>query len=376
MFTYDYRRAQFDPRTRSIWRYRDLLPIKSRENEVSLGEGQTPLIRSRLDLGCELWLKDEGRNPTGSMKDRALSVAVSAAREAGKTRVIIASTGSAGMAAAAYAARAGMRCLVLVPRPTTRERLVVMAALGAEVLEVDAAFERLAEIIAEARRHGWEELTTYRQANAFQAEGPKTIAYEVFEALGAAPDAVIVPVGGGGTLAAIWQGFKDLLHMGRVERLPRMVGVQNVHFNALELSLQRGLTTEEEIKGLNLDPDVQVLTRNLKHAFPHDSLPALEALRESGGTVVTATDEEAVQAQVQVARADGIFTEPSSAVTLVAVRKLAEAGKLDHRSRVCALVSGSGLREVQAAVETIPLRIPEVSAEEALARVQQSEIGL
>lgn len=371
MFRYDYGSVEFDPKTRSIWRYRALLPIRSRENEVSLGEGLTPLIRSRLNLGCELWLKDEGRNPTGSMKDRALSVAVSAAREAGRTRVIIASTGSAGMAAAAYAARAGMHCLVLVPRPTTRERLVVMAALGAEVLEVDAPFEHLAEIIAEARRHGWEELTTYREANPFQAEGPKTIAYELAESLGDAPDAMVVPVGGGGTLAAVWQGFKDLAEMGRIQRLPRMVGVQNRHFNALELALAQGLTTEEQIKALSLDPNVQVLTRNLKHAFPHDSLPALHALRESGGTVVSVTDEEAVEAQLEVARTDGVFTEPSSAVVLVAVRKLVEAGRLGPYSRVVAVISGSGLREVQIAVETIRLEIGQVSAEDALSRVKE-----
>ncbi|MGE5589503.1 MAG: threonine synthase [Bacillota bacterium] len=370
MFHYDYAHARFDPSGRSIWRFRSLLPVRSRESEVSLGEGLTPLVASRLSLGCRLWLKDEGRNPTGSMKDRALSVAVSAARESGKDRVIIASTGSAGMAASAYAARAGMRCLVLVPRPTSRERLVVMAALGAEVVEVDGTFEDLMEIIGEARRHGWEELTTYRKANPHQGEGPKTIAYELHEQLGQVPEAVVVPVGGGGTLAAIWRGFQDLLAMGLIQRTPRMIGVQNVHFNALELALQRGLQTEEEIIGLGLDAGIPVITRNLKHAFPPDSLEALNALRQSGGTVVSVTDEEAVKAQVELARTDGLFAEPSSAVTLAAIAKLVVRGELSEDAQVVAILSGSGLREVQTAVDTIRPVITEATVAEALERVK------
>jgi len=372
MFHYDYRRATFDPETPSMWRYRDLLPIGSREHEISLGEGNTPLIRSRLDLHCQVWVKDEGRNPTGSMKDRALSVAVSAAVAAGQRKVIIASTGSAGMAASAYAARAGIRCLVLVPRPTTRERLVVMAALGAEVLEVSGTFEDLMAIIAQARQHGWAELTTYRKANPYQAEGPKTIAYEIFQRMGAAPDAVVVPIGGGGTLAAIWRGFKDLAEMGLVGRLPRMIGVQNVHFNALQIALERGLTTDDEILALDLDANVPVITRNLKHAFPPDSEIALQALRESGGTVVTATDDEAVAAQVQLARADGIFAEPSSAITLAAVGKLAASGQLGPQHTVVTIMSGSGLREVQTAMETIRPEITGVTVDEALATVTRT----
>lgn len=371
MFHYEYQRVAFDPETPSMWRFRDLLPIRSRDHEISLGEGNTPLVRSRLDLGCEVWLKDEGRNPTGSMKDRALSVAVSAAVAAGKRKVIIASTGSAGMAASAYAARAGIRCLVLVPRPTTRERLIVMAALGAEVLEVSGTFEDLMAIIAEARRNGWEELTTYRRANPYQAEGPKTIAYEIYQRMGGAPDAVVVPVGGGGTLAAIWRGFKDLAEMGLVGRLPRMIGVQNVHFNALQIALERGLTRDAEIQALGLDAQIPVITHNLKHAFPPDSEIALEALRESGGSVVTATDDEAVAAQVALARTDGMFAEPSSAITLAALQKLAAAGQVGPHERVVAIISGSGLREVQTAVETIRPVIPGVTVAEALATVSR-----
>jgi threonine synthase len=370
MFQYDYGRVRFDHSVRSMWRYRDLLPIGSPEHEVSLGEGLTPLLQSRLKTGLDLWLKDEGRNPTGSMKDRALSVAVSAAKKAGRERVIIASTGSAGMAAAAYSARAGLRCLVIVPSPTARERLVVMAALGAEVLEVQGSFEAITEVIAEARRNGWEELTTYRKANPYQAEGPKTIAYELADELSGAPDAVIVPIGGGGTLGAIWRGFKDLAELIPGRPLPRLFGVQNVFFNALQLAMERNLHTEEEIKALNLDPSVQVIVRNLKHSFPHDSLEALQAVRESGGTVVSVTDEQAVAAQVQVARADGIFTEPSSATTVAALTQLRAKGLVAPGARVVAILSGSGLREIQTAVETIRPEIRTVSLTEAFARVQ------
>lgn len=187
---------------------------------------------TRLDLGAHVYWKDETKNPTGSQKDRAMAVAVSAGQQRGARRLIMASTGSAGFACSAYAARAGLDCCIFCPAETAVERLMGMWTYGAHILPVEGSFEELIEIIATAReRWGYYETTTYRRANPYQAEAPKTIAYELVEQLGGrAPDAVIVPVGGGGTLAGIARGFAELQGAGVIARVPRLVAVQNVHF--------------------------------------------------------------------------------------------------------------------------------------------------
>jgi threonine synthase len=353
-----------------MWRFADRLPTGA-GRKVTLGEGDTPLIRSRLALGCQAYWKVEARNPTGSQKDRALAVAIAAGLARGATRVIMASTGSAGMSCAAYAARAGMRCAILCPGDTPVERLAAMWMNGAQVLRVDGSFEELMEIIAIARSEfGYYETTTYRKANPYQAEGPKTIAYEIVEEFGNAPDAVLVPVGGGGTLAGIWRGFTELAGLGLVKSLPRMVGIQHIHFNALALALERDLHTDEEVGALKLDASFSVVTKNLKHALPPDAEDALRALRESGGQVVTVTDEEALAAQRELAQTDGLFAEPSSSVGLVALRRLVERGTLTPGSVAVAVVTGSGLREMDSVAQHHHPAIPRLAVGEALDRLR------
>jgi len=355
---------------RGMWRFAERLP-EGPGKRVTLGEGDTPLVRTRLPLGCAVHWKVEARNPTGSQKDRALAVAIAAGLGRGATRVIMASTGSAGMSCAAYAARAGMRCAILCPGDTPTERLAAMWMNGAQVLRVDGSFEELMQIIAIARTElGYYETTTYRKANPYQAEGPKTIAYEIVEELGASPDAVLVPIGGGGTLAGIWRGFTELAGLGLAKRLPRMVGIQNVRFNALALALERGLHTDEEVADLKLDASIPVLTKNLKHAVPPDTEDALRALRESGGQVVTVTDEEALAAQRELARADGLFAEPSSSVGLVAARRLIEGGALAPDSVAVAVVTGSGLREMDTVAQHHRPEIPRLAVGETLERLR------
>lgn len=356
----------------SMWRYRSHLPVDP-ACIVSLGEGGTPLLRTRLPLGSNVYWKNETRNPTGSQKDRALSVAISAAVQRGARRLIMASTGSAGFACAAYAARAGLPCYILCPAETPVERLIGMWMLGAQILPVRGSFEDLMKIIATARdRWGYCETTTYRRANPYQAEGPKTIAYEIFDQLGGrAPDAVIVPVGGGGTLSGIGKGFAELLAIGFISKIPRLVAVQNVQFNALALALERDLHTEADIEALGLDAHVQVLTRNLKHAVPPDAEDALAAIRASGGSVVQVTDQEALEAQRELARADGIFAEPSSSVGLVAARKLTASGQLKSSETAVAVITGSALREMGVVTETHHPEIKSYQVQDALSALQR-----
>lgn len=338
---------------RGIWRWKSLLPVAG--DQVSCGEGGTPLIGSRLDAGCHLYLKDETRNPTGSQKDRALAVALRAAQVLGQKRCLMASTGSAGISCAAYAARAGVQATILVPKGVPVQRLVAMWMLGARIFEVDGSFEDLMTLMAAAREGGgYFETTTYRKANPYQAEGPKTIAYELFEELGRAPDAVVVPIGGGGTLSGIARGFADLKVLGRIDRVPRMYGVQHERFDALARAQARGVRDEESIRriGEELDARVEVVTGNMKHNFPPDGEEALAAITATGGAMVTVSDADALAAQLDLSRTEGMFAEPTSAASLAAVQKLTAAGLVGPDETAVALITGSGLRETELAVRT------------------------
>ena len=328
----------------SMWRFFDALPIERRDSVVSLGEGMTPLLASASMRN--VWLKDETRNPSGSAKDRAMSVAVTKGVELNRRATIIASTGSAGLSAAAYSARARVPSVVLVPHDTPWHRLALMRRYGGHVIQVDGPYELLMEVLDHAREQlGFYDVSTYSAANACQAEGPKTIAYEIFMRLGRAPEAVIVPVGGGGTLAGVHQGFVDLVAAGSITGLPRIYAVQNSLFNALELALQRGLRTYEELVDLRLDDTVTVETTNLKHAVPPDGVHALAAIRSSGGGVVTVADREAVQAQERVARTEGLLVEVSSAVVFVGYERLVERGEVSRQDETVLLLTGSALRD-------------------------------
>jgi threonine synthase len=209
-FRYDYAAARLPARPRSMWDCADLLPLADPADAVTLGEGGTALLEARHRFGCRVVWKVEAQNPTGSQKDRALALAIVKARELGRERVVIASTGGAGLACAAYAARAALRCLILVPAGTPIERLVPMQALGARVVEIAGTFRDIERLLERLRDTEWYDATTKRAANPYQMEAPKTIAYELLGDIGRAPERVVVPVGGGATLHGIWRGFEDL----------------------------------------------------------------------------------------------------------------------------------------------------------------------
>jgi threonine synthase len=335
------------PERAGMWAYRALLPLGEDAKVVSLGEGETPLLPARADRGGRLYWKNEAQNPTGSQKDRALALAVSRAVELRAPRVVIASTGSAGLACAAYSARAGLPCLVLVPDGTPPERLGPMAAFGARIGVVKGTFVQIERLLDALAGHpGWYEATTKRAANPYQAEAPKTIAYEVVAQLGRVPDWVVVPVGGGGTLHGIWRGFRDLQRLGGADRLPRLVGVQPASFNTLEVALARGLRTEAELETIAMDERVETIARNLKHGVPPDGADALAAIRASGGLAVSVTDAEALGWQRRLATEEGLFCEPSSATAAAAAAALGHRGAIGPTDTVVCVITGSGFREV------------------------------
>ena len=373
-FRYDLAGARFDRELPGIWRFIDLLPVEDPAAIVSLGEGGTPLVPARLGptVGCRLAWKCEGTNPTGAQKDRGLAVAIARGRAFGFAGAIIASTGSAGLSSAAYAARAGLRHTVLVSRGTPAARAAPLAALGSAIFEVDGTIEDTVELLAAARdRYGAYETTTYRRANPYQSEGAKTLGYEIVLQHGGVPDWIVIPVGGGGTLGSVWRAMRDLRDLGVIERMPRFAGVQPTAYNALEIAERDGLATEEELVAIPF-PDVPpTLLVKLAHTFPYDGVEALEAIRESGGAVVTATDDEALAAQAEIGANEGLYVEPSSAVSLVGVRKLAAAGRIRPEDSVVAVLTGSGHRETHVLAARGELRIERITPEDGLERLAE-----
>jgi threonine synthase len=332
-----------------MWRYLDRLPLYDPANIVTLGEGGTPLIPGNADLGVRLFLKDETKNPTGSMKDRAMSAAYSKAKELGIRQSVIVSAGGAGIAASAYASRAKIQNTILIPKGVSLERTTTMQIYGSELIEIDGNVEDcLAAAARMVKELGAYDATTFRRGNPFTAEAPRTIAFELYEQMGEVPDVVIVPVGGGGTLAGIWRGYRELRELGLTSSVPRMIGVQNAKFNGLEIALARGYTTDEELRTLDRDIDslLPTTTGAIKHSYVPDGVEALEALRDTGGLVATATDEEAMEGQRWIARSDGLFVEPSSATTIIALQKLLKSGEIKPGQSVVLLLTGSGYREM------------------------------
>jgi threonine synthase len=340
-----------------VWDYADLLPVPRDVAPVTLGEGGTPLVATHRFDAARIWWKCEGANPTGSQKDRAISLAFTHARAIGARRVAVASTGSVGLACAAYAARAGLPCMILMPRDTPAERMKPMLAFGAIVAAVDSTFEAI-EHLLRALDDSWYQASTIAALSPYQSEGPKTIAYEVVAQLGRAPDWFVVPVGGGGTLAGIWRGFQDMQRIGRIDRLPRMVSVQTTTFNALEIGLARGLSTMAELAEIAADESHPTIARNLKHGVPPDALAALAALRESDGAAIS-VDEQAIRSwHLRLPAEEGIFAEPSCAAAPAGIEALAAAGRIKPDDVVVALVTGSGLREPGALPPATPIALP------------------
>ena len=341
----------------SLWRYWRLLPLADPATAVSLGEGGTPLLRSRLGLGPSLYLKDETRNPTGSHKDRALSVALSIARAQGATTSVVVSAGSTGIANAAYAARAGLRSIIVMARGAPAERVYPVWALGSRLVEVDADIDGLIETVRGfAGRAGIVVASTTRTSNPWQAEGSKTIAYEIVEQLGRAPDWMVVPVGGGSTIAAIHRGFADLVRLGVIARVPRLLGVVPSTHDNLAVAWRQGIVDRDRFFALPAADPPTLLTK-LAHAHPPDGPEALAAIRESNGLVLAVGEEAAIDGARHLGRSDGLYVEPSSGVVLPAIERLLADGEAGPADAIVALLCGSGFRETFAVMPRRPAAV-------------------
>ena len=342
-----------------IEEYRDFLPVTDKTPIVTLFEGNTPLVPApRLaeatDARMQIYLKCEGFNPTGSFKDRGMTVAISKALETGSRAVICASTGNTSAAAAAFAARAGIRAFVIVPKGSVALGKLSQAAIhGARVLMVEGNFDQALTIVRQiAERHP---VTLVNSVNPFRLEGQKTGAFEVCDQLGRAPDYHLIPVGNAGNITAYWRGYREYHRAGRVKELPRMVGFQA----AGAAPIYENHVIEEP----------RTVATAIKIGNPASWGPALEAMKDSRGWIDIVTDEEILRAYRLLAREEGIFMEPASAATVAGLIKLVKAGRFEPGSTLVLTLTGHGLKDPDTALEsasrptTVPPRVDAVLAQ-------------
>ena len=330
----------------SLWRYAPLLPDLAPELRVDLGAGWTPLRRaSRLGdaLGLsDLWVKNDTVNPTGSFKDRVVSVALSVARVFGFDTVACASTGNLAGAAAAAAAAAGMRCYVFVPRDLETAKIVSAAAYGATVVAVDGSYDQTNRLCVEiAEAYPWAFVNV--SLRPYYAEGSKTLAFETAEQLGwTLPDHVVVPIASGALLTKIRQGFEELAEAGLVQpSVVRVSGAQATGCSPVSQAFREG---SDEIHPQR----PATIARSLAIGDPADGAYALSAVRETKGAIEDVSDEEIREGITLLARTEGIFAETAGGVTIAALRRLRERGVIDERERTVAYVTGNGLKTVDA----------------------------
>ncbi len=325
------------------WRYRALLPVERPEFIQPLAVGWTPLYRNdffrdQLGIGA-VWIKDDSRNPTASLKDRASSVGVVKALEKGTTAVTAASTGNAASSLSAFTALAGLPTYIFVPEDAPRAKLVQLLLFGAHVIKVRGTYDDAFELCWQAaEKWGWYNRST--AINPYLGEGKKTAALEICEQLGwQAPDYVFVPVGDGCIFQGMWKGFQDAHRLGWIERLPKMIGVQAEGSAALARAWERGAETAEPVEASTFADSISV-------GMPRDQVKALRAARESGGAFVRVSDEEIAAALALLARHAGIMAEPAGATGLAGLRKMAEQGRLRASDTAVVMVTGHGLKDI------------------------------
>ncbi len=313
--------------------------------------GWTPLYHA-VRLGekggfSDLWIKDEGRNPTASLKDRASAMAVVRARELGYDTVTTASTGNAAAALAGMAASVGLRAVIFVPQSAPEAKVAQLLVYGAEVFLVEGSYDDAFELcLAATESQGWYCRNT--GFNPWMTEGKKSVAYEISEQLGwHAPDVVVVSVGDGSIIGGVHKGFSDLYHLGWIEKMPRLVGVQATGSDACTRAWE---AAQGQGQMLPL-PRIVATTRadSISADFPRDGYKALRAVRETGGAFVRVADEAILAAIPEMAQHSGVFAEPAAAAAWAGARQALRDGLIDATERVVVISTGSGLKDVAAA---------------------------
>jgi threonine synthase len=330
-----------------MWRYAPVLPVSDAKSIVSLGEGLTPLIRTEQlgrRLGAEqLWVKDDGLNPTGSFKARGLSAALSMAVELGIRNIAIPSAGNAASASAAYAAAARVGVHIFMPEDVPQSNFIECKALGADVTLVDGLISDCGRIVAERKaEEGWFDMSTLKEP--YRVEGKKTMGYEVAEQFGwELPDAIFYPTGGGVGLIGMWKAFEELEVLGWIgSKRPKMIAVQAEGCQPVVRAFRSGDTRSEFWQGAT------TVASGLRVPKPLGDVLILKAIRASGGTAIAVSDSEIIDAGIELASLEGIFAAPEGAACVAALRKLLGDGFLKAGERIVIYNTGSGLKYLEA----------------------------
>lgn len=337
-------RDEISHRKKGMWRWHELLPVLHQEDQVSLGEGDTPLLslpRLERELGLSrLFVKDESNNPTGSFKARGLAAAISKAKELGVEKVIIPTAGNAGGAMAAYAARAGLKSHIFMPRDTPFANMEESRMAGAQVVLVDGLISDAAALAGEkARAEGWFDVSTFKEP--YRVEGKKIMGYELAESFGwQLPDVIIYPTGGGTGLVGMWKAFAELEALGWLENTqrPRMVSVQADGCAPVVKAFEEGAPICE------FWHNAHTAASGLRVPKSFADHLILQDIYDSRGTAIAVSDESILESQKQLASTEGIFAAPEGAATLAALRELIKQGWLQPEERMVLFNTGSGLK--------------------------------
>lgn len=338
----------------NIWRYFDLLPLKNKKFTTPLQVGWTPLYHSKKignELGLKnLFIKDDGRNPSASFKDRAGAIVAAHALEQGEEWVTGASTGNAASSLACIAAGLGLKTMIFVPQTAPIAKIAQLLVFGANVLSVRGNYDQAFELCLQAtQQYGWYNRNT--GYNPLTREGKKTCSYEIVEQLGwKSPDYVFVSAGDGNILSGIWKGFQDLYALGWIDQLPKMVAIQAEKSN----SIQKAFENSQKDCSIKL-PIVsgETIADSISVCLPRDGVAAVKALRESNGFALTITDEEILEGIRWLARTESIFAEPAGAITIMGLKKAAQSGRVKSRDKIVSIITGNGLKDVSSAMKAV-----------------------
>ncbi len=337
----------FECRKDTLWKYKELIPVDATK-KVTLGEGGTPFVKCDKigdELDVDLYVKVEGSNPTGSFKDRGMTVGVTKAVELGVDTVGCASTGNTSASLSAYAARAGLRCIVFLPSGKVALGKLAQAMFhGAEVISIDGNFDEALEAMTALAAEKY--LYLLNSINPYRLEGQKTIGYEIIQSLGwESPDRIILPVGNAGNISAIWKGVSEFYDLGFMDSKPMMTGIQAEGACPITQAFRKG--TKEVVPFEN----PETVATAIRIGAPVSYIKAMNAIYDSDGYSETVTDEEILSAQKYLARKEGIGVEPASAASIAGLIKLREEGVIDKGERVACVVTGHLLKDPNTAID-------------------------
>ncbi len=352
----------FNKQITSMWSFFEFLPLLNKKNIISLKEGNTPILKcKRLSSDLKLnnlFLKLEFLNPTGSFKDRQISLGISKAIELNKKRVITMSSGNVGASVSAYSARAGLRSIILIPSMAPEDKILQIKQYGGNVIKINSDSTKFISGIVEkaSKKFKMANLITASLYNPFINKGAKTISYEIAIQMRefnlSVPDVLIIPVGGAGLLSSVYEGFKELFQLKFIDKIPRLIGVQPEGCAPFVEAIQKNLEPEYLFK--HPWKSINTISTALADDIPLDCYTGIPAVKESGGNAIMVSDKETLNASMKLSTLEGIFAEPSSCTTIACIPKLLKNNQIKEDDIILCLITGFGLKDTHSIKPILP----------------------